>query len=119
MRLSLLVPVALLSAGACCGLASSDLGGSWEWYALNPGGNHIDLSLTDAGSNVTGTGQVCSFAGCSSATITGQHSCAEFSLTLQGSGGVLATYSGQVVSGQLRGTWTEAGQSSTLVFSRP
>ena len=113
MRLSLFVPLVLLTTVGCgqSGLSPNDsLNGQWEWqFNANPSGSSVSLSLATVGSTVTGTGGVCGVGPtCSpgAVTITGQTAGPTFQLTIRGGSAFLATYSGQLVgSNELMGTW--------------
>jgi len=81
------------------------------------------MSLTTAGSVVTGTGQAEGLVRdpIHSVTIAGRREPnGTFRLTLTYDDGTVATYSGQMVgSGELEGTWSAVGQSPyALTFWR-
>ena len=122
MRLaSLLAPLAALALAACTGPIAG-LDGSWRTTPV-PSGAGIGMSLTTAGSIVTGTGQAEGLVQhpVHSITIAGlREPNGAFRLTLTYDDGSVATYSGQMVgSGQLDGTWSAVGQSpSALTFWR-
>ena len=126
MRVSLVALLTLASALACSssGLSPGDkLDGTWEWqFSRNPAGSSINLSLTTAGPTITGTGTICGVGpACSpgSVTISGQHTGNAFQLTIRDQRAFSATYSGQLVGqNELRGTWTHATDSSTVIFYR-
>ena len=131
MRLPRLVAaLASLSLAACDaatspGPSSNDLDGRWGWeWNGNPGGASVNLTLSTAGSSVTGTGQKCGagpYCTPGAVTVSGRHEpgFGPFSLTLTAAGGFVATYTGEFVgSDQLRGTWTEGGRSGTTVLNR-
>ena len=126
MRTALLVPLFLLSVVDCdrSGLApAGDLDGEWQWqFNANPSGSSVTLTLTTVGPTVTGRGTVCGIGpACSpgAVTIIGQCAGMSFTLGIHGGNGFVATYKGQVVSrNELRGTWTEATDSNTVIFFR-
>lgn len=126
MRLvSLLAGFVFVSLAACDSSLGGDLDGTWGWDGnLNPGGSSITLSLSTAGTSVTGSGQVCGIGpACNpgAVTIAGQHdpTFGQFNLTLRGSSGWLVTYAGAFVGhDQLRGSWTEGANSGTVVLDR-
>ncbi len=122
MRLaSFLAPLAALGVAACTG-PSAGLEGSWRTAPI-PSGAGVGMSLTTAGSVVTGTGQAEGLVRdpIHSVTIAGRREPnGTFRLTLTYDDGTVATYSGQMVgSGELEGTWSAVGQSPyALTFWR-
>lgn len=131
MRLpQLAAALAILGIAACDsatspGPSSADLDGRWggAWNG-NPGGSSLNLTLSTAGSSVSGSGQKCGVGAlCSPGTVTvrGSHQSrfGPFSLVLTGAGGFVATYTGGFAGpDQIRGTWTERGASYTAVLNR-
>lgn len=126
MRAALLVPLFLLSVVGCdqSGPAPVDtLDGAWQWqFNGNPSGSSIAFSLTTVGPTVTGAGTVCGIGpAClpGAVSVLGQCAGMSFTLTFRGSSGFVATYKGQLMSrDELRGTWTEATDSNTVIFFR-
>jgi hypothetical protein len=132
MRLIRVLATISLAGLAACestsspgGPSSGDLDGQWGWqWNGNPGGSYMSLTLSTAGTSVTGTGGVCGIGpNCSpgSVTITGEHvpGFGPFTLTIKGGGGYGATYAGQFKGkDQLEGTWTEGSQSNSVIFNR-
>ena len=132
MRLVRLLAALALSGLSACESASSPaepptggLEGEWGWSGNgNPGGSWLTITLSTAGSTVTGTGLICGIGpNCNPGpvTITGLHipEFGPFSLIIKGGGSYGATYAGRVVDfNQLRGTWTDASWSGSLILSR-
>ena len=132
MRLVQLLAALALSGLDACESASSptgpptgDLEGAWGWTGNgNPGGSWLTITLSTAGSVVTGTGVICGIGPhCNPGpvTITGLHipEFGPFTLIIKGGGSYGATYAGQFVGfNELRGTWTEGSQSYPLIVSR-
>lgn len=105
--------------------SSGDLDGHWGWqYNGNPGGAFMVLTLSTAGTSVSGTGGVCGIGpDCNpgSVTVTGAHAppFGPFTLTLRGAAGYVATYAGQFVgTDTLRGTWNVGSQTGSVIFGR-
>jgi len=104
-----------------------DLDGNWRWADnRNPVRSRMSLSLSTAGDNITGTGVSYGpgpFGTADSITIKGRYipslGAETFRLILNFSSGSVVTYSCLLVGpNELQGTWTEAGQSSTVIFDR-
>lgn len=110
-RSHLLRSIVLLAAAACTG-PTGGLDGSWRTLPV-PSGGGIELSLTTAGREVTGTGEEYGLMGrhLASIVITGQQLIGTFSLTVRRDSGSVATYIGNIEgANELDGTWTIAGQ---------
>jgi hypothetical protein len=126
MRASVLASLVFLTAIGCGHSilsASTSLDGQWEWqFNLNPAGSRVSLSLTTAGSAVSGTGTICGVGpACSpgAVTITGQSTGMSVQLTIRGGSGFVATYAGHLVGpNELEGTWVEGMASNTVIFYR-
>ncbi len=126
MRVSLLASLLLLTVVGCGpSILSSitSLDGQWEWqFNDNPAGSGVSLSLTTAGSAISGTGTICGVGpACSpgAVTITGQSTSTSLQLTIRGGSGFVATYTGHLIgSNELDGTWVEGGASNTVIFYR-
>jgi hypothetical protein len=125
MRLAFqVVGLAILSLTACVSSTApnGDLNGTWaEVVQPNPGGGGMTMSLGTVGSTVIGTGQVCYVGGnCypGAVTVTGTNA-GSFRLSLSDGRGWSAVYAGSVVSrDELRGSWTDAQGSATILFTR-
>jgi hypothetical protein len=124
MRRVLVFLVALVCVSACQLFSpGGNLDGTWRWeYNRNPSGSSITLSLTTAGTNVTGAGNICGVGpACSPGpvTITGQQTLNNFDLTIRDQNAFMATYSGQLIHGnELKGSWRHGADSGSVVFFR-
>jgi hypothetical protein len=126
MRVSLFIPLLLLTGGGCGESAlspSGSLTGQWDWqFNRNPSGSMVTLSLATAGSAVTGTGTICGVGpSCmpGSVAVSGRSVGVVFELTMRGGSGFVATYSGHLASSnELTGTWVDGATSSTVIFYR-
>ena len=126
MRVSLVASLVLLTVVGCGpSLFSSGtrFDGQWEWqFNANPSGSSVSLSLTTAGSAVSGTGTVCGVGpACSpgAVTITGQATGTSVQLTIRGGSGFVATYAAHLMgSNELEGTWVEGTASNAVIFYR-
>jgi len=126
MRVSHLASLVLLTTVGCShSLLSpgSSLDGRWEWqFNRNPAGSSVSLSLTTAGSAVSGTGTICGVGpACSpgAVTITGQSTGMSIQLTIRSDSSFVATYAGLFMGpNELDGTWVEGTTSNTVIFYR-
>ena len=124
MRRLLVFLVALVCVSACQLFSpGSNLDGTWQWeYNRNPSGSSITLSLTTAGTKVTGTGSICGVGPTCSpgpVTITGQQTLNTVDLTIRDQNAFMATYSGQLIhDNELKGTWRYGADSGSVVFFR-
>jgi hypothetical protein len=105
--------------------SAGDLDGQWGWeWNGNPGGSSINISLSTAGTSVSGTGQVCGVGPLcepGAVTITGRRAShvGPFTLTMTGSGNWSARYTGHFEGlDRMSGTWSRGGDSVTVALNR-
>lgn len=116
----ILVGVLCLAAG--CADAGPSMVPSGEWRTLPvPSGGYIQLSLSLAGSQVTGSGAAFGLMGVPEGTlgVTGTWSGDTFDLAIASVSGASrsAHYSGTVVGGaRLEGDWVEVSHTARVVF---
>jgi hypothetical protein len=97
---------------------SSLLEGSWRTAPI-PSGSSIALTLSTTGPSVSGTGSSTGIGPNpvnTPLTVTGYYTYNTYLLTINYQDGRSATYSGGFAGNdKLSGTWTESGQSASLV----
>ncbi len=117
MKLPLLLPAVVVPLMACTQSGTSLTGptgfltGTWNTAPV-PSGGAVVLTLRSMGASVSGTDQEYGLMGmpAGSGTISGRYSGGVFTLTVQYTGGGIATYVGHLVGPDtLDGTWTQQG----------